>query len=475
MDEENKNQKMEEAVVNKENSPPVGQDAQVQAVGEAGPPQPPAPKKGFPKILLYIGGGLLAVVLIIFAVRFFTGMGTRRNEIVWWGFRLSKEAVEPLIGEYETNNPGVNISYVKQSPQDYRERLTNSLAKGEGPDIFEIHNTWLPMFGEELSTVPEGVMTGAEYAKTFYAPVVNDMSSGSGFVGIPLFYDALTLFVNEDVFASESKNYPVTWDDLGKVALEMTKRDENEVITFSGVALGRTENVEHWQEILGLLFFQNGASLVEPNDELAERTLNYFTSFAVEDEGVWDTTMASSSVAFANGKVAMFFAPLWRVNDILSINPALNFSTIALPQVAKATAEQPDISYPSYWSEAVWERSTSKREAWNFLKFMSEAENITKLHQAGAMTIGISPRRDALETQITDPLLGSVVRLAGDGQSWYLASNTFDGVTGINTQINGAYKTAIDNLNERVTMKKVKEALLLELAQVLSKYFALSN
>lgn len=474
MDEGNKNQQVKEGVAGNENPPATGQ-AVPSETKEALPSAPPVPKKGFPKIILYIGGGFLVVALLLFAIRFFTGGKIQKSELVWWGLRMSEVALEPLIDEYETNNPGVSVTYIKQSPQDYRERLTNSLAKGEGPDIFEIHNTWIPMFGEELSTIPEEVMTGGEYAKTFHAPIVNDMSSGSGFVGIPLFYDALTLFVNEDVFSSEDKNYPVTWDDLGKVALELTKRDENDVITFSGAALGRTENVEHWQEILGLLFFQNGASLVDPAGELAESTLNYFISFAKEDEGVWDTTMASSSVAFANGKVAMFFAPLWRINDILNINPALNFTTISLPQVAKATAEQPDVSYPTYWSEAVWERGTSKSEAWHFLKYMSEAENITRLHQAEANVLGISPRKDALEAQITDPLLGSVVRLAGDGQSWYLASNTFDGVTGINTQINSAYKTAIDNLNSRVTMKKVKEALLIELTQVLSKYFVFSN
>ena len=97
---------------------------------------PPPPKKAFSKIIIYIAAGILLLVLGFFLVRMFTGTAATSSEITWWGLWEDENVVSSLIAEYEATNPKVKIKYIKQSPIDYRERLTNSLAKGQGPDIF---------------------------------------------------------------------------------------------------------------------------------------------------------------------------------------------------------------------------------------------------------------------------------------------------------------------------------------------------
>ena len=84
--------------------------------------------------------------------------------------------IKSVISEYEAINTNIKIKYVKQSKEDYRERLTNTLAKGTGPDIFRFHNTWVPMYKSELDKVPASVYLIGDFSTTFYPVAVSDLT-----------------------------------------------------------------------------------------------------------------------------------------------------------------------------------------------------------------------------------------------------------------------------------------------------------
>jgi multiple sugar transport system substrate-binding protein len=335
-------------------------------------PAPPKPKRKFPKFLVIIFVVAVLAAGLYFAAKLILPRFMPQNQatLTWWGLWEDESVVKPLIAEYENGHPNVKINYELQSPQDYRERLTNALAKGNGPDIFRFHNTWVPMFSNELDSIPASIMSSSDYAQSYYPVIASDMASGTGIVGVPLGYDALTLYVNEDIFERENVAYPTTWVEVREAAKILTKK-ENDVITQAGVALGRTENVDHWPEILALMMLQNGVSLSNPTGKLAEDALTFYTLFSTTD-GVWDETLPASTTAFANGKLAMYFGTSWRAFEIKQQNPDLKFNTIPLPQLPKEKATDPDISYASYWVEGVWERSPNKDVAWDFLNFIGE-------------------------------------------------------------------------------------------------------
>lgn len=434
----------------------------------------PPPKKGLPKNLLLIAG--LVLLLGIFAlvasklISRGPGLVGKKGEIVWWGLQLDEAAVASLIKDYQEDNPDVKITYIKQSSQDYRERLTNALAKGEGPDIFRIHNSWVPMFSGELDTLPGGVMSQTEFSQIFYPIIVSDLTLKEGIVGIPLGYDAITLYINEDIFASAAKTPPKTWDELRNLAKELTQKDEDNVIIQSGVALGMTENVDHWQEILGLMMFQNGVNLAKPSGRLAEDALKFYSVFSKVDR-VWDSTLPASTLAFANGKVAMYFGPSFRANEINKVNPNLRFKTVSLAQIRKDDPGQPDVSYATYWVEGVWARSTNKDVAWDFLKFLSQRESLEKLYEGVSDTRLVGepyPRLDMAFLLREHPIVGSVIGLAPEAKSWYLADETFDGPTGINSQINALFAEAVKlGTRPREALEKI---VVPGVAQILAQY-----
>jgi ABC-type glycerol-3-phosphate transport system substrate-binding protein len=286
-------------------------------------------------------------------------------------------------------------------------------------------------------------------------------------------YDALTLFINQDIFDKAGKTPPANWDDFRALAKQLTVKDDQGVITQAGAAMGRTENVDNWPEILALLMIQNGVDLNNPTGTAAEGALTYFTLFSTTD-GVWDATLPSSTQAFAAGKLAMYIGPSWRAFDIESQNPNLKFKTVPIPQLPKDNPNQPDITYATYWAEGVWSGSAHKAVAWDFLKFLSTQDSLTKLYQNESKVRSFGepyPRTDMASLLTDHPIIGSVISQASGAESWYLDSRTFDGPTGINTQMINYFGDAVNAVaNGTVTPTQALSTAAQGVQQVLAQY-----
>lgn len=474
---------------------PVQQEAPQQAEGQVYDPEVPvaqpvaqtetvAPvvdgdeKSGFPlKIVLIILGALVLLGVIGFAVKTFLlkpPIPVQTNvTLTYWGLWEDSSTIDGLIQEYESTHKNVTINYVKQSKEDYRERLINNLARGEGPDIFRFHNTWVPMLSTSLAALPPEVMDAGTFQNTFYPVASQDLRQGTNLVGIPLMFDGLGLYINEDIFTSAGKNPPTTWDELSRTAGELTKKDADGRITQAGVAMGRTDNVDHWEDILALMMLQNGVSLGAPTGKSAEDVFSFFTVFAKQG-GVWDKTLPPSTQAFASGNLAMYFGPSWRALEIKQTNPGLRFRVVPVPQLPKVNPTDKDITWASYWAEGVWNKSKNSKEAWEFLKFLSQKESLQKIYETSSKSRLFGPaypRVDMANLLQNDPILGAYISRAPHARSWYLASRTFDGPTGMNSRLSAYFADSVNAIvDQGKEPKEVLETLSAGVAQVLSSY-----
>lgn len=435
-------------------------------------------KKGFlTKKPVIIGLVLLVVILLLGIVVYKLQSGNigklfgNKGEIVWWGIIEEESVVRPLIEQFEEENPGIKITYNKQSEKDYRVRLTNSLAGGKGPDIFEFHNSWVPMYFSELSTLPEEIMSQSEYSQTFYSIVVSDLLTRDGLVGIPLFYDALTLYINEDIFASVAKRPPTTWNELKELVDPdtgvLTLTDDRGAIIQSGFAVGKTKNVDFWPDILGLMMVQNGADLKRPIDKESDDAVSYYRELGKD---VWDDSLPNSTEAFSQGVVAMYFGPSRKAFDIARMNSDLRFKTAPIVQIPKTSGSDPDATYATYWVQGVWNKSTNKDDAWRFLRFLSERTSLEKLNSERKAVKNFelaSPRMDMARIYLQDPILSSVVAQANSARSWYLAGETYDGETGINSKVAELYEEVILSKDKP---KNTLEDMAPALARLLAQY-----
>lgn len=422
-------------------------------------------------LIIFAGVGIFAVWKILIprlgGVTESIGGGGETN-LTWWGLWEEEEIVKPIIDKYQSDNPGVTITYVGQSKKDYRERLQNALARGEGPDIFRYHNSWVPMFNAELSRMPSSVMTSQEYAQTFYPAAVSDLSTSDGIVGIPLMYDGLGLYINEDIFTTYGKTPPETWDELRALALELTIKNENDQIQQAGVSMGLTGNVDHWQEVIALMILQNGGKLSNPSSDLVLGAVEYYKQFA-DVLGVWDSSLPPSTIMFGNGNLAMYFGPSWRALEIIDMNPSLNFKVVPVPQLPKEDEAEPDIAYASYWAEGVWQGSNDKNEAWKFLKYLSEKNTLEQFYASASQVRRFGepyPRADMREMLLADSVVGGIVATAPEAKSWFLYSRTFDGETGLNSRLSDYYADLINSERPENTAESTASGVI----QVLSQY-----
>ncbi len=432
-------------------------------------PPPPFVEDKRKKYLIF---AIIVVVLLLIVglvVGFFIINRNNQPEekkvtLTYWGLWEDKNIIQPILDDYQRINPNVTINYLMQNKIQYRERLQAQLSKGEGPDVFRFHNTWLPMFIKDglFSPMPKTVYSDSDFENTFYRVAVSDLKSQGNYYGVPLMIDGLLLYYNEDILKSANVSPPKTWIDMQDAVSKLTVKEKEKIVT-AGVAMGTAENIEHFSDILSLMMLQNGTqmskSLFACNDKTTincgVEALSFYRKFAELPNNVWDDTLDNSVVAFAQGKVAMIFAPSWQVFTIKSLNPNLNFKTAEVPQLPCSKQPCPSVNWATYWVEGVSAKSKYQKEAWDFLKYLSSAETMKKLYslQVQSRKLFGEPysRMDLAKTLSDNEYLAPLIAEAPSMESFYTASRTFDGETGLNSSLISYLKDAVNSLAQNVS------------------------
>lgn len=454
-----------------QNTPPPA--APPSTLGSKTPPPPKAPIKKSPFRFV----GPLLIILVVVGLGFFLYSKIVANRqakppenitLTYWGLWEPNQAIQSVFTAFESQFTGVKVNYVQQSHKEYRERLQAAIQRGEGPDVFRYHNTWVPMLKNELASIPKSVMSASEFEKTFYPITQKDLMLSGNYVGIPLEFDGLALYYNQTIFKNANKTPPTTWEELRQLASSLTLRDEENRIIRGGAALGTTNNVDHWSDILALMMLQNAANPANPQGELAEDSLAFYTIFKKTDL-VWDETMPPSTVAFANEKVAMMIAPSWRAFDIKNLNPNLQFATVPVPQLPNTS-----VYWASYWVEGVSKKTTTDKQqlAWDLLNFLSQPENLRIFYnQAKDLRLFGEPysRVDMASELENDPIVGAYLSTAKNAQSWWLSGWTHD--NGLNDRIIKYYEDAVNAISlQGSSPKRALETTSEGVVQVLSQF-----
>ncbi|MCX6726366.1 MAG: extracellular solute-binding protein [Candidatus Shapirobacteria bacterium] len=429
--------------------------------------EPIKTKPKFPvKILGIVGVVVLLVVLGIVVMNLIKGGGGtgKPKTLTYWGLWEDSAILEGIIADFEAKNPGIKITYISNQKEDYRTRLAGRLAKdpnsGDVPDIFRIHSSWWPMFSDQLAMVPEKTATNIGLNTDYYDVFKNTLKQKGQFWGIPLMYDGLAMFYNKDLLESASVQVPKSWEDLRSAANRLTVRDDSGQIKISGAALGLVDNVDQWSDILGLMMLQGGVDPLASdaaNIKKLQDVLTFYTLFYTKDK-VWDESLPNSTDLFASGKLAFYFGPSWRAFNINDINPKLNYEIALVPQLlttANATsattneADLTNINWSTYWVEGVNKNSKNQKEAWLFLEFLSQKDNLTKLYTAAADTRAfgeIYPRVSMQQMMTQNSKTAPFVNGANTANQWYLASRTFDGTGGVDDGMIKYFGDAINSI-----------------------------
>lgn len=442
--------------------------------------QPTLPVKGKIKIkkpFLIIGGIVLLLIILLMTVFKNKGSGGQIT-LKYWGLWEEESVMNAIISEYEAKNPNIKVEYKKNLKDGYEGRLAGRLAKSTDvtediPDIFRIHNTWIPSFRENLAPVPKDVVIKIGLDTDFFDVYKSDLVENGQYLSVPLMYDGLVMFYNPELLNKAQVSVPNNWWDLKKSAVKITERDANGRIIVAGAALGLVDNVDQWSDVVGLMMKQNGVNLntmSADNEKKLKDVLDFYTLFRTSDK-VWNETLPNSTQYFASGKLGFYFGQSWRVFDIQALNPNLKFEVAPMPQLPTtasvptdqigAQAELTNIHWSTYWTEGVNNKSKYQKEAWKFLEYLSSPEVLEKMYQADSQIRAfgqIYPRKSMAEKISSNPMIKPFVDTANKASSWYLAGET--GKEGIDAEMQKYFgdainKIAIQNEQSEVAVKTV--------------------
>ncbi|HMR01166.1 MAG TPA: extracellular solute-binding protein [Candidatus Gracilibacteria bacterium] len=385
-------------------------------------------------------------------------------ELVYYKLFDGEDVIRPLIQQYQSEHPNVSITYRKfEDPQEYENLIINELAEGEGPDIFSMPNHWFLRNTKKISPLPSDMATPEQFEATFVNVATNDLvlrdprDGQTRIFGIPLTVDTLALYYNKAQFEDKlpSRGRPATtWAELQEDVFQLSKTDNSfERFELAGIAMGRSDNISRWMDILFMLMLQYGTELYNDNVSgaefarqrivtetgqsinPAEKALELYTSFALpaNKNYSWNSFLASAQSAekeldtFARGKVSMVFGYSFMYEQIMdkiqeldstgvnTIDPS-DVRIAMVPQVydPETSTEKRD-ALASYYAETVSRTSPNARAAWEFLLFMSRKDNLEYYNDE---THRPTSRRDMIEDQKLDPIYGVYAEQIGFAESF---------------------------------------------------------
>ena len=400
------------------------------------------PKTKFNKILI-------ALFSIMFLAAGCGGGGGQTNTgpvvLTMWKTFEDSENMQVLVQAYMQAHPNVQIVYSKKNVENYETDLLNALASGQGPDIFSIHNSWLPQYLDKIVAAPDKTFTLKQYKDAFVDVAVADFTKDGKIYGVPLSVDSLALYYNKDLLGTSGIAVPArTWQELSDQTKLLKRQDSKGYFTRSGVAIGMSQNVNRAVDIYYLMMLQLGFKSdalaggygglayqqVEKNGQYispARDALDFYTSFADPTTANynWNSRSDYSIDAFVNGRSAYLYSFAYTQDTIRQKAPNLNYDVAMVPQY---NLSDPAVNFANYWGEAVSKQSKNQAVAWDFLKFISSKDSLDKYYAQHKLP---SSRKDLIELQIQDPQIGVFAAANLTARSLYRPKQgKFDAVIG---------------------------------------------
>lgn len=384
-------------------------------------------------ILAVIG---LAVIGLIFAFLFGrkdSGIPDVQGEVLIWGVFDDSDVMRGLISRFQASYPKVKITYQKKTIDTYEKDLVNALATGSGPDIFYIHNTWLPKHIDKLTPTYQDYMTVSSFKDIFVDVAYEDFVADGEIYAVPLYADTLALFYNKDILNGVGiANPPATWEGLLSMVPSLTQKDESGNIVKSAISIGTAKNVNRATDILSLLMLQSGTKLFDKDNMQAtfnrgatigsvsypsgEKALEFYTNFANPRKTVytWNGLVSYSIDAFLEGKVAMMLNYYYQVENLRQKSPHLKFGVSLMPQFKNSTQI---VNYANYWGATVSKTSKNPEISWLFVHFLTDKDQAREYLEK---TNKPTARRDLVDAQRQESKeLGIFAQQSLSAYSWY--------------------------------------------------------
>jgi multiple sugar transport system substrate-binding protein len=323
----------------------------------------------------------LALVLIVAGPVFGQAKKVELNFLEVMTSPARTEVLQKMISAYEAANPGVKINLISPPYEQADNKLTLMLTAEEPLDIVEVRDMTIKQHvtNGRLENL-ENYLAGWPGSKTFLS-VTNAASrvvDGKPYF-VPQFFYIKALFVRTDILAKYGiKVMPKTIDDLYAICKKITDASKNQF----GFTLRGKGNAYKTTDILiaanipnidpeNIYMTKDGKSIYE-SPQFLEAFKSYVDLYktAVPKDGInWGFNEQIN--AFVSGITPFLVQDPDTVPLLDKQLGRDKYSVIPIP-AGKSGKTYLDYGYAGY---GVTSYSKNKQAAWNFIAYMSSAEN----------------------------------------------------------------------------------------------------
>ncbi len=371
----------------------------------------------------------------------------------YWTVYGDVEQLRIYAAEYSARYPHVKINIRQVRYEEFDSLFTNALADDVGPDIVSMHVRWLRKNEVRLASAPASIKsprlvmknqytkeqevvvdtvslpTERDIRNQYVGTVAKDVIIDGNIFGLPMALDSLALFYNQTILdRSGIAEAPKTWDEFVRAVQQITKFSATLDIIQSGVAMGTSNNIDNFADIVALLMLQSGSKVTDGDtvafasgvDRDQNRThatiraLDFYTGFAraTADRYSWNEKMQNAFDEFVRGRTAFFLGFAYDYPRLQARAPQLAIKIATIPQLNPETP----VNVANYWVESVVKKSQNQNEAWGFINFITSKE---KVQQYVTATFRPSPYREQITAQQEDETLGPFATQALFAENWY--------------------------------------------------------
>ncbi len=370
---------------------------------------------------------------------------TGLKELNLWAVYDNTDAFKQQIQAFQSNFPGIIVRTKKfTNLQEYEDLVINEIAEGEGPDVFMIHNSWMPKHYKKLYPLPldQPIVMNAElFRQTFFQAAADDLIIDEQVYGMPLSIDNLAVFYNKqhfkDLIATSDKPGAL-WEEIQEQTTSLTKRNNSpERFALTGIALGRADNISSAVDILYALMLEFGVEFYDEKEERATfatgggltgdnpgvQALELFTSYGLPsyrnyswNESITGFVPEDKEVnPFVRNKVSMIIGYPYLYSEIevaiqeqqKSGGKHIDLEDVGItsfPQLVSGREATQRDTYASYFPLVVARTTDMPAEAWSLIQFLTSADALQTYHK---VTNRPTSRKDMVSEQQTEPLFGT--------------------------------------------------------------------
>jgi multiple sugar transport system substrate-binding protein len=338
----------------------------------------------------------------------------------WWGAAARDKLTREAVSMFEKKHPNVTVKVQSTEWASYWDKLATSVAGGNAPDVMQFDQLYLASYAQRGALADLDQL--GTYLDTSELPsaVLDEGKVQGKTYGVPIGVVTTGVIVNTTMLDQYGITLPDTdtwtWDDLTKLALQVTKASNGKVHGLDPLG-GDSPSLTLWARQHGNSLFDDKGNVVLKESVLTsywQYMLDQITSGAAPSaaqlaENAGATTDMSD---LATGKVAMTFQPSAVLTAYQAAAPDKKLDLLPLPADKDASKGFQYLKPSMYWS--VSSKSKHPAEAAELVDFLTTDPQVGKLFGTERGTPANPAFQKAIASQLspTDVITSRVISQA---------------------------------------------------------------